>query len=58
MKPMAQPLEVSACVSTYDAQENKIATDKAALGSLKSMHVVLGGDHGQGKFRSILKIIL
>jgi hypothetical protein len=35
-------------VSTY-VQENKIATDKAAPGSLKSMDVVLGGNHGQGK---------
>jgi hypothetical protein len=44
-------------VSTY-IQENKMATDEGALSSLKSMDVVLGGDHGQGKFRSVIKIIL
>jgi hypothetical protein len=38
MKPIARLLEVS--VSTYK-KDNKIATDKAALGSLKSMDVVL-----------------
>ncbi len=35
-----------------------MATDEGALGGLKSMDVVLGGDHGQGKFRSVIKIIL
>ena len=44
-------------MSSY-VQENKIATNEVALGSLKSMDVVLGGDHGQGKFvRSVVKII-
>jgi hypothetical protein len=46
-KPIAWLLEVS--VSMY-AQEKKIAMDKAALGHLKSIDVVLGGNHGQGKF--------
>ena len=54
-KPIAELLEVS--VSTY-IQENKMATEEGALRSLKSMDVVLGGDHGQGKFRSVIKIIL
>ncbi len=54
-KPIAQLLEVS--VFTY-AQEKQVATDKAALSWLQSMDVVLGGDHGQGKFRSVIKIIL
>jgi hypothetical protein len=54
-KPIAKLLEVS--VSTY-AHKNQIAADKAALGRLKSMDVVLGGDHGQGKFRSVIKIVL
>jgi hypothetical protein len=54
-KPIAQLLEVS--VSTY-AQEKNIAADEAALASLSSIDVVLGGDHGQGKFRSVIKIIL
>jgi hypothetical protein len=54
-KPIAKLLEVS--VSTY-VKENGIATDQAALGILKSIDVVLGGDHGQGKFRSVIKIIL
>jgi hypothetical protein len=40
-------------VSTY-VQEKSIAADKAALGILKSIDVVLGGDHGQGKFRSVI----
>jgi hypothetical protein len=47
-KSIAELLEVS--VSTY-IQENKMATDKGALSSLKSMDVVLGGDHGKEKFR-------
>jgi hypothetical protein len=46
-KLIAWLLEVS--VSTY-VQEKKITTDEAALGWLKSMDVVLGGNHGQGKF--------
>jgi hypothetical protein len=54
-KPIARLLEVS--LSTY-VQEKKITTDEAALGQLQSMDVVLGGDHGQGKFRSVIKIIL
>jgi hypothetical protein len=54
-KPIAKLLEVS--VSTY-IQEKSIAADDAALGILKSIDVVLGGDHGQGKFRSVIKIIL
>ena len=54
-KPIARLLEVS--VSTY-AQEKKITTDEAGFGRLQSMDVVLGGDHGQGKFRSVIKIIL
>jgi hypothetical protein len=35
-----------------------MATDEGALSSLKSMDVVLGGGHGQGKFGSVIKIIL
>jgi hypothetical protein len=54
-KPFAKLLEVS--VST-DVQEKSIAADDAALGFLKSIDAVLGGDHGQGKIRSIIKIIL
>jgi hypothetical protein len=54
-KPIARLLEVS--VSTY-AQEKKITSDEAALCRLQSMDVILGGDHGQGKFRSVIKIIL
>jgi hypothetical protein len=54
-KPIAKLLEVS--VSTY-VQEKSIAADDSALGMLKSIDVVLGGDHGQGKFRSVIKIIL
>ncbi len=54
-KPIAKLLEVS--VSTY-VREKSIAADDAALGILKSIDVVLGGDHGQGKFRSVIKIIL
>jgi hypothetical protein len=46
-------LEVS--VATY-AQE-RIATN-TAFDNLKSIDVVLGGDHGQGKFGSVIKIIL
>jgi hypothetical protein len=46
-KPIAQLLEVS--VSMH-AQKKKISADEAALGHFKSMDVVLGGDHGQGKF--------
>jgi hypothetical protein len=52
-KPIAQLLEVS--VATY-AQE-RIATNPT-LNNLKGIDVVLGGDHGQGKFRSVIKIIL
>ena len=52
-KPIARLLEVS--VATY-AQE-RIATNPT-LNNLKSIDVVLGGDHGQGKFRSVIKIIL
>jgi hypothetical protein len=57
-KPIAELLEVSV-TSTY-IQENKMATDKGALSTLKSMDVVLvgGRDYGQGKFRSVIKIIL
>jgi hypothetical protein len=54
-KPIAKLLEVS--VSTY-VREKSIAADDSALGMLKSIDVVLGGDHGQGKFRSVIKIIL
>jgi hypothetical protein len=54
-KPIAELLEVS--VSTY-IQENKMATDKGTPRSLKSMDAVLGGDHGQRNFRSVIKIIL
>ncbi len=54
-KPIAKLLEVS--VSTY-VREKSIAADDAALAILKSIDVVLGGDHGQGKFRSVIKIIL
>jgi hypothetical protein len=35
-----------------------MATDEGALSSLKSMDVVLGGDHGQGQFGLVIKIIL
>jgi hypothetical protein len=52
-KPIAKLLEVS--VATY-AQER--AATNPALDNLKSIDVVLGGDHGQGKFRSVIKIIL
>jgi hypothetical protein len=52
MKPIAKLLEVS--VSTY-VREKSIAADDAALGILKIIDVVLGGDHGQGKFRPIIK---
>jgi hypothetical protein len=55
LKPIAKLLEVS--VSTY-VREKSIAADDSALGMLKSIDVVLGGDHGQGKFRSVIKIIL
>jgi hypothetical protein len=56
-KPVAKLLEVPP-VSTY-VQDKSIAADDAALGILKSIDVVLGGgDHGQGKFRSVIKIIL
>jgi hypothetical protein len=54
-KPIAILLEVS--VSTY-IREKSVAADDSALGMLKSIDVVLGGDHGQGKFRSVIKIIL
>ena len=46
-KPIAQLLEVS--MSTY-IKENNIATNEGTLSSLKSMDMVLGGDHGQGIF--------
>jgi hypothetical protein len=52
-KPIAQLLEVS--VATY--AKERIATNPT-LNNLKSIDVVLGGDHGQGKFRSVIKIIL
>ena len=52
-KPIGQLLEVS--VATY--AKKKVAT-ATALESLQSIDVVLGGDHGQGKFRSVIKIIL
>jgi hypothetical protein len=54
-KPIAKLLEVA--VTTH-AKEKGITTDEAALARLKSIDVVLGGDHGQGKFRSVIKIIL
>jgi hypothetical protein len=54
-KSIAKLLEVS--VSTY-VREKSIAADDAALGILKSIDVVLRGDHGQGKFESVIKIIL
>ena len=46
-KPIGKLVEVA--VTTY-VQEKGITTDEAALGSLKSLDIVLGGDHGQGKF--------
>jgi hypothetical protein len=54
-KPVAKLLEVS--VSPY-IREKSIAADDSALGMLKSIDDVLGGNHGQGKFRSVIKIIL
>jgi hypothetical protein len=44
-KPIAKLLEMS--VSTY-IREKSIAADDSVLGILKSIDVVLGGDHGQG----------
>jgi hypothetical protein len=52
-KPIAQLLEMS--VGTY-AQET--VSTNPTLDNLRSIDVVLGGDHGQGKFRSVIKIIL
>ena len=52
-KPIATLLEVS--VATYTQER---AATNPALNNLESIDVVLGGDHGQGKFRSVIKIIL
>jgi hypothetical protein len=54
-KPIAKLLEVS--VSTH-IRERSIAADDSALGILKSIDVVLGSDHGQGKFKSVIKMIV
>ncbi len=52
-KPIGQLLEVS--VATY-AQET--FSTNPTLDNLRSIDVVLGGDHGQGKFRAVIKIIM
>jgi hypothetical protein len=53
-KPIGKVLEAS--VATF--VNEKTLSDDDILATVKGIDIVFGGDHGQGKFRSVIKIIV